>query len=94
MKSLLAWLGILAVVAIACSPKSGGTNSPRSLPAQLIVTNHEIRQPFNVRTFGAVGDGKTMDRAALQAAIDAANKDGGGVVLLPPGVYLTGSLRL
>lgn len=94
MKPLLALLGILAVVAIACSPKGGGTNSPRSLPAQFIVTNHEPRQPFNVRTFGAVGDGKTMDRAALQAAIDAANKDGGGVVLLPPGVYLTGSLRL
>jgi hypothetical protein len=37
----------------------------------------------NVRRFGAVGDGKTDDTAALQRAVDS----GGGVVRLPKGVY-------
>lgn len=43
----------------------------------------------NVKDFGAVGDGKTLDTAAIQAAIDA-----GGMVLFPPGVYLSGTLFL
>jgi hypothetical protein len=37
----------------------------------------------NVRTFGAVGDGKADDTAAIQKAVDA----GGGVVRLPKGTY-------
>lgn len=49
---------------------------------------------FNVRDFGAVGDGKTKDTAAIQRAIDAAEKAGGGTVALPPGTYLSGSIFL
>jgi hypothetical protein len=49
---------------------------------------------FNVRQFGAVGDGKTMDTAALQKAIDAAAQAGGGEVVFPAGRYLSGSLEL
>ena len=47
----------------------------------------------NARDEGAAGDGKTDDTEKLQAAIDAA-RDGGGVVYLPPGVYLTRKLTL
>ncbi|HUO10824.1 MAG TPA: glycoside hydrolase family 28 protein [Phycisphaerae bacterium] len=47
---------------------------------------------FNVRQFGALGDGKTKDTAALQKALDACI--GGGKVLLPPGDYLSGSLQM
>ncbi len=43
----------------------------------------------NVLEFGAVGDGKTKDTAAIQKAIDA-----GGMVYFPPGVYLSGTLYL
>jgi polygalacturonase len=48
----------------------------------------------NVRDFGAAGDGKHKDTAALQAAIDACAKQGGGTVIVPPGRYLTGSISL
>lgn len=49
---------------------------------------------YDVRKFGAHGDGKSLDTVAIQSAIDAAADAGGGVVLLAPGVYLSGSLRL
>lgn len=43
---------------------------------------------FNVRDFGAVGDGHTSDTAAIQAAIDAAAKAGGGDVYIPAGTWI------
>lgn len=49
---------------------------------------------FNVRKYGAAGDGARMDTAALQQTIDAAAKAGGGTVILPPGKYLSGSIYL
>lgn len=49
---------------------------------------------LSVRDFGATGDGSHLDQQALQAAIEAAHGAGGGTVLVPPGVYRTGTLRL
>ena len=49
---------------------------------------------FNVRDYGAKGDGKTLDSPAINAAIEAAVHDGGGQVFLPAGTYLSGSIRL
>lgn len=46
---------------------------------------------FNVQAYGAAGDGSTDDTAAIQAAIDAAEAAGGGVVQLPLGTYLVSS---
>lgn len=46
---------------------------------------------FNVKAFGAKGDGVTDDTAAIQAAIDAAFAADGGVVFFPAGHYITGS---
>lgn len=43
---------------------------------------------------GAVGDGITLCTAAIQSAIDAMHRAGGGRVLIPAGRYLTGSIRL
>ena len=49
---------------------------------------------FDVRTYGAKGDGQTQDRDAINKTIEAAAAAGGGTVEFPPGVYLTGSLHL
>ncbi len=48
---------------------------------------------FNVKDFGAIGDGVTLNTAALQSAIDKCSKTG-GTVFFPAGKYLTGSLEL
>jgi polygalacturonase len=48
----------------------------------------------SARAFGAKGDGASLDGPAIQAAIDAAGKSGGGEVILPPGGYVSGSLFL
>ncbi len=49
---------------------------------------------YNVRTFGAVGDGKTRDTAAVQKALDTCAVNGGGEVLIPAGDYLIGSVQI
>jgi hypothetical protein len=49
---------------------------------------------FNVRDFGAEGNGSTMDTAAVQAAIDTCSKKGGGTVFFPEGKYLCATIML
>jgi polygalacturonase len=49
---------------------------------------------LNVRDYGAKGDGVSKDTAAIQAALDAAEKQGGGEVHIPPGRYISGTIRL
>jgi polygalacturonase len=49
---------------------------------------------FDVTRFGAASDGRTTATAALQRAIDACGAAGGGMVIVPPGRYLTGALFL
>jgi len=49
---------------------------------------------FNVRTFGAKGDGAALDSPAINAAIEAAAKAGGGTVYFPSGNYLSFSIHL
>src|SRR5262249_12197787 len=49
---------------------------------------------FNVKTFGAVGDGKTLDTSAINRSIEAAAAAGGGTVYFPAGNYLSVSIHL
>jgi len=49
---------------------------------------------FNVRAYGATGDGKTLDTDAVNRTIAAASAAGGGVVDFPAGIYLCFSIHL
>src|SRR5437867_11104956 len=49
---------------------------------------------YDVREYGAQGDGASKDTAAVQKAIDTAAQHGGGVVMLPAGIYLCGTIHL
>src|SRR6478736_5089317 len=49
---------------------------------------------FNVRAFGAAGDGKAIDTPAINKTIDEAASHGGGTVYFPAGDYLSVSIHL
>ena len=49
---------------------------------------------YNIRDFGAKGDGLTLDTGALQAAIDACTKDQGGTVLVPAGTFVIDTVEM
>jgi polygalacturonase len=68
--------------------------SRRSFCASLMTLSPVLAQGFDVTRFGALADGKTNSRSAIQRAIDECSERGGGVVRLPAGRFVTGSLRL
>jgi polygalacturonase len=49
---------------------------------------------FDVKTYGAKGDGATIDTLAINKTIEAANANGGGIVRFPPGTYVCYSIHL
>ncbi len=49
---------------------------------------------FNVRRYGATGDGKTVDTPAINRAIDAVAAAGGGLLFFPAGTYLSFTIHL
>lgn len=49
---------------------------------------------FDVTSYGARGDGSTLNTASIQKAIDACNAEGGGSVLFPAGRFVTGTIQL
>lgn len=49
---------------------------------------------FDIRDYGAVGDGMTLNTTAIQAAIDACAAKGGGKVVIGEGIYMSGSITL
>ena len=49
---------------------------------------------YPIVDYGAAGDGATMNTAAIQRAVDECFRKGGGTVLVPPGVFLTGTIQL
>jgi hypothetical protein len=72
-------------------PEASGSGMPLAGLAQ---TPGQAEKVYNVRDFGATGDGKTLDTAAIAKAIRAASAAGGGRVVFPSGVYLSGTFEL
>ena len=78
-------LGLGAVVGSIVPDVHAASHAPSPAPAPGI---------FDVRTYGAVGDGKTVDTPAINKAIDAAAAAGGGTVVFPAGTWLSFSIHL
>ncbi len=60
--------------------------------ANLTLANEPL--VFNVKDYGATGNGKTLETKAINKTIDACAKSGAGMVYFPAGVYLSGSIHL
>lgn len=75
---------------------AGGALVPAALAtaAEVPPAAPAARGPFDVRDFGAQGDGKVLDTAGLQGAIDACHRAGGGTVRVSSGTYLTKPIEL
>ncbi len=78
----LCLLGLGMVLAVLTAPNLWAADGPA--PGAV----------FNVRSFGASGNGARLETRALQKAIDACAQAGGGTVYFPAGTYLTGTLYL
>src|SRR5215510_15847062 len=83
-KSLL-WAAIASVLSLVIAPLTITLSSAQSA-GELPV--------YNVMKYGAAADGKTLDTAAINKAIDAAATAGGGTVFFPAGNYLSVSIHL
>ncbi|HUO10659.1 MAG TPA: glycosyl hydrolase family 28-related protein [Phycisphaerae bacterium] len=80
----LCWVMAGRVAAAQDAAVPGAANA---VPAANLMT-------YDVRKFGATGDGKTLDHAAINKAIGAAAEAGGGTVYVGPGKYLCGSIHM
>lgn len=60
----------------------------------LLGCNHLWARDYDIVSFGAKGDGITINTKAIQSAIDQAYADGGGQVIIPKGWFVTGSIVL
>ncbi len=83
----------------SCINKPGITDWRRVLPFVLLLIGivslfektaaQTPDKVFDVRQYGAKGDGKTLDTEAIQKALDECGQAGGGIVQFPPGTYLS-----
>ncbi|WP_018626908.1 glycosyl hydrolase family 28-related protein [Niabella aurantiaca] len=80
------WLGRMTAASLGSGLLAGIQPVAAGLPAN---NNGQTGASgiYNIKDFGAAGNGKTPDTKALQSAIDPCNKNGGGVVFVPPGMY-------
>ena len=61
----------------------------------LILIQAATGQPvYNILDFGAVSDSTVLSTEAIQAAVDNAAADGGGRVMVPPGIYQSGTIMI
>jgi hypothetical protein len=79
-------LGVTLATAFALETPADGQATKSSPPAGAKV--------YDITAYGAVGDGRTLNTKAVQAAVDACHADGGGTVLVPAGAFRIGTVEL
>jgi len=92
MKSAKRLLLLPVFACLALLPVTQASVSSTSTPE--LQTRPAPALTFDVRRFGAKGDGKNLDSSAINKAIDAAAAAGGGTVFFPAGDFLSVSIRL
>src|SRR5580698_1884180 len=79
----------LSPFAVAAAATTIGRSALAETPAPT-----SVEAMFNVRNYGAVGDGKTVDTPAINRAIEAVAAAGGGTLVFPAGTYVCFTIHL
>ncbi|WP_435139349.1 glycoside hydrolase family 28 protein [Formosa sp. A9] len=103
----IAYMAVCSLTLTNCSESASKTSEAESITKQSVVATNavEFNMPdvnapnipdFKVKLtdYGAVGDGVTLNTEAFKAAIAAVSEKGGGTVVIPPGIWLTGPIIL
>lgn len=93
------FLSITVILTISCSKKIAAVSESDPWKRMELTIKNLPKTSFqdktyNINDFGAVADGKTLNTAAFQKAIQTCAANGGGKVLVPNGKYLTGAIHL
>jgi polygalacturonase len=100
MKNLSKLLALLAIITLSCHNKESNIADLKIIEKDMGIKMPLIIEPVipdntvNIIDFGAVGDGQTLNTNAISDAIDAVSKKGGGKVVIPRGLWLTGPIIL
>lgn len=94
-------LVLFGVLLMGVSCKVGKTSQVADVPwEKMKQVLKEVKEPsfknktYNIIDFGAVSDGATNNAQSINKAVQACAKNGGGIVLIPVGKYLTGAIHL
>ena len=94
IRCLLACLSLHRIPACAIWLIAASQVAAAAASVETRITPAPVPRIFNVLDYGATGDGTTLDTAAINLAIAACARAGGGQVLFPPGRYLSGTVHL
>lgn len=96
MKKIIPIISIaLAAISFNLNAQSNTTQKAYSFDNLPVVAKTSFKaDTFNIVTYGAKSDGVSLSTAAINNAIIACNKKGGGVVLIPKGFWITGPVEL
>jgi polygalacturonase len=91
-RGFIATAGLGAICAVLTPVTVAHAQVPPALPTPRTTPDTGVR--IDPREFGAKGDGTTKDTAAFQQALDRCAVLGGGEVVVSPGTYLIGAIRI
>ncbi len=92
---IFALLGIMLSAAAKENPKNvfpDGSKIPKWFLTKTKLQLEQLGKQFIITNFGAVNDSTVLQTTVIQKVIDEAAKQGGGVVIIPKGTYLSGAL--
>jgi hypothetical protein len=87
------WLGLVSAASIGSGLASSQATAASQDQPPAADPNAGARV-YNIRDYGAKGDGVALDTTAVQRAIDACARDGGGTVLVPAGTFHIGTVEM
>lgn len=96
LRRLAACVLLLLYLVSGCNSEDSLRNPweyARELEEKIVVPTFPVRE-YNIKDFGAVSDGATDCSMAIHKAIHTCSTEGGGKVIVPEGMFLTGSIHL